>query len=69
MTLPKIDEIDDVSIASLRRKSPAERIQMAAEANETARLIVAGGIRHRHPEWSERRVQEEVARRMLSAAD
>ena len=30
---------------------------MAAEANDTARMLMAGGIRFTHPDWSEERVQ------------
>ena len=35
---------------------------MVAAANDTARMLAAGGIRYRHPEWSEGRIQQEVAR-------
>jgi hypothetical protein len=55
--------------AVLRQKTPAERIQMAAEANDTARILAAAGIRFQHPDWLEERVQREVARRMLNAAN
>ncbi len=64
-----LDVVDDDVAEILRRKTPAERIQMTAEANETARVLVAAGIRYRHPGWPEERVQFEVARRMLDAAD
>lgn len=66
---PSIEVVDDDLAEILRQKSPAERIQMAADANDTARLLAAGGIRFAHPEWSDERVQQEVARRMLHAAD
>ena len=66
---PSIDVVDDDIAEVLRRKSPAQRIQMAAEANDTARMLMAGGIRFTHPDWSDESVQREVARRMLDAAD
>jgi hypothetical protein len=66
---PSIDVVDDDIAEILRRKSPAERIQMAAEANDTARMLMAAGIRFTHPDWSEECVRREVARRMLDAAD
>jgi hypothetical protein len=64
-----IEVIEDDLAEILRQKTPAERIAMAADANETARIITAAGIRHCHPEWSEQQVQREVARRMLGEAD
>jgi hypothetical protein len=64
-----IEVLDDDIAAVLREKTPAERVAMAADANETARKLVAAGIRHFHPDWSERQVEREVARRMLREAD
>jgi hypothetical protein len=64
-----IEVIDDDLAVVLRQKTPAERIQMTADANDTARALSAAGIRFQHPDWSELQVQREVARRMLDAAD
>ena len=61
--------VDDFVADVLRHKTPGERIQMTADANDTARLLAAGGIRYQHPDWSSDRIQQEVARRMLNAAD
>ena len=58
------DEIADI----LRRKSPAERIQLTCDANDAARHMMAAGIRYANPNWSEDKIQQEVARRMLVAA-
>jgi hypothetical protein len=64
-----IEVIDDQMAAILRDKSVTGRIAMSADANDTARLLAAAGIRHVHPDWSEDQVQQEVARRMLGATD
>ena len=64
-----IEVIDDDLAEILRQKTPAERIAMTADANDTARILAAAGIRHGHPDWSEQQVQREVARRMLGEAD
>jgi len=64
-----IEVIDDDLAAVLRRKTPGERIQMIGDANDTARLLAASGVRHAHPDWTIKDVQYEVARRMLGAAD
>ena len=49
--------------------TPAERVEMIAAANRTARLLAAAGIRHHHPDWSEERVQAEVIRRVCGGTD
>jgi hypothetical protein len=64
-----IEAIDDDLAAVLRMKSPAERLRMVGEANDTARILAAAGIRYLHPDWCEDQICREVARRMLSAAD
>ena len=61
--------VDEQLAAILRTKTAAERIAMAADANDTVRLMTAAGIRYCHPDWSEAQVQQEVARRMLGAAN
>jgi hypothetical protein len=66
---PHIEVVDDEVAKVLRQMTPAQRIRMAADANDTARILAAGGIRYVHPEWTEARIQQEVARRMLDAAD
>jgi hypothetical protein len=64
-----IEVIDDDLANILREKTPVERIQMIGDANDTARLLAAAGIRYCHPDWSENQIQREIARRMLGAAD
>jgi hypothetical protein len=60
----RIEVIDDQMAAVLREKTVAERIEMIAAANRTARLIAAAGIRYQYPNWDESRVQAEVIRRV-----
>jgi hypothetical protein len=69
MRLIPHEVVADQVAAVLRQKSPAERIQMAAEAHDTARTLVAAGIRHVRPDWPDVRIKAEVARRMLDATD
>ncbi len=59
-----IEVVDEDLVAVLRQKTPAERIEMVAAANRTARLLAAGGIRFQHPDWSDEQVQAEVKRRV-----
>jgi hypothetical protein len=60
----QIEVVDEAVAAILRMKTPAERVAMAADANRTARYLMAGGIRLRHPEWSDEQIAAEVVRRM-----
>jgi hypothetical protein len=57
----KMEVVDDDLANVLREKSPAERIQMVGDADDTARVIPAAGIRYCYPFWLEDQVQQEVA--------
>ena len=68
-SLPQIECIDDQLAQILRNQSPAESVAQINSANEMARLLLAAGIRRQYPDWSDDAVSDEVARRMLRAAD
>lgn len=61
----QIEVVDDAIAEVLRGKSHAERIRMISDAHDTARQIVAGGVRHQHPTWNDTQVESEVRRRLL----
>ncbi len=60
----QIEVVDDAVAEILRRKTPAQRVEMIFQCNETMRLVVEGAIRTFHPQWDDRQVRAEVARRM-----
>lgn len=62
-----IEVIDDVQAEIYRQMTPAQRVQIAVDANEMARLMLKAQIERMHPDWSEEQVRREVARRMLNA--
>ena len=64
LSLRKIEVVDEDLAEVLRHKSPAEKIEMVAAANRTARLLAAAGIRYQHPDWNDDQVQAEVIRRV-----
>ena len=64
----QIEVVDEVMVPILRAKSPAERIQMAADCNVTVRFLVAAAVFRESPQLSEEQVHAEVARRMLRTA-
>lgn len=63
------DEIlDDRMAEVLRRKTPAERLEMTFAMWWFARDLVRASIREEHPDWSEDEVGRETARRMSHGA-
>jgi hypothetical protein len=65
LDLTRLEVVDKAMADVLRQKTPAERIAMALDANETARLLLEGHFRSYHPEWDDARIAEEIAKRML----
>ena len=61
----QIEPPDPQSVQALRDKSQAERLAMAFDCNRTARRMMAAQFKARFPDWSNDRIQAEVARRML----
>ena len=65
----RFEVVDDDVAEILRRKTPAERIQMALDANRLVRLRIEGHLRTVHPDWDASQIQAEIARRMLLGTD
>ncbi len=61
----RIEVVDPAMAEVFRQKTPAERIAMTCDANETMRLLIAGRLRTEHPDWEDDRISQEVAGRML----
>jgi hypothetical protein len=49
----------------LRRIRPEVRLKMAFELSDNLRSLVEAGVRQRHPDFDEQRVQQEVLRLMV----
>lgn len=49
----------------LRRLRPEARLKMAFELSDNLRSIVEAGVRLRHPDYNERKIQQEVLRLMI----
>ena len=60
----QIEVVDDTLAEVLRHKTTWERIGMVLSADRTARLLLEGSIRTRHPDWDDARVAREVVRRI-----
>ncbi len=61
----QIEVVDQAIADVMRQKSPAEKIALVGIAHRTAKRLLAAGIRHTHPDWSDDAIQEEVCRRLL----
>lgn len=64
----RIEIVDPAIALILRQKSPAERLEMIAAANRTARILAAAGVRFAHPLWDEAKVDAEVIRRVCGGS-
>jgi hypothetical protein len=61
-------DAEKVQRAVYRRLGGRERIGIAFRLNETVRRMAVSGIRSRHPEYSDREVQQAFARPRLGDA-
>lgn len=64
----QIEVLDDLMADVLRRKTPAERIGIGFGLWTSARRMLLTYLRKEHPEWTEERLQREVAGRMSHGA-
>ena len=69
MDAGQIEVVDEAVAAILRRKTPAERIALTADAHRTARALLTARVRSLHPDWADEQVQREVARRLTRGAN
>lgn len=64
----QIEVVDDAVAEILRRKTPAERVQIGLRMWTSARDMLTAHLKSSHPEWSIERVAREVARRLSHGA-
>ena len=60
---PCVEILDEAIVAVLRKKTPAERLAMAFDAERTMLLLLEAHLRWRHPDWDAQQVAREIARR------
>lgn len=61
-------EARDFVFATLRKLSPAKRLELACESSDELRVLTADGIRYRHPELTSDEVAD-AARALWLGAD
>ena len=55
----------DIQVEALRRLDGPTRVRMALDMSEEARQVTLAGIRHRHPDWTDTAVHQELLRLLL----
>jgi hypothetical protein len=61
---PVVERMDDAMAEILRKKTPQQRLRIAAGMWRSARVMLRGAIRQQHPDWDEEAVNREIARRI-----
>ncbi len=61
----QVEVLDDVMAEILRHKGPQDRLRIGFELWTSAHKMLMTHIRHSHPDWDDRAVEREVARRLL----
>ena len=62
---PAIESIDDVMADIYRRMKPQLRLEIGLELWISARQMLLEALQSFHPEWTQRQVEQEAARRMF----
>lgn len=60
----RIEVIDEAMAAALRLKSGAERLEIASRMFGSARRMLLSHLRSIHPDWDQRQIEQEAARRL-----
>lgn len=65
----KYEVVDDQMAEVYRKKTPAERVQIAFGLWTSTRKMLVNLLRSQHQDWDEKRILEEVARRMSGGSE
>ena len=63
-----LENLDDTMADIYRNKSPLERLRIAFGLWSLAKSVLVNGLRSLHPDWNERKIQEEAAKRISHGA-
>lgn len=65
---PVIEVVDDWTAGVMRRRTPAERLEIAFGLWTSTHLIITSMLKRLHPEWTDDQLAAEVARRLSHGA-
>ena len=63
-----IEVVDDDMAEVFRAMTGAQRLKIASDLFASARRMISSHLATEHPDWDERRIQEETARRLSHGA-
>lgn len=63
-----VEVMDDEMARVIRSKTGAERLRIASGMYASARRMLLSHLRAEHPDWDERRISQEAARRLSHGA-
>ena len=61
------DPIHPVQIEGFRRMTPAQKLEMVCDLYEAGIQLRVAGLRMKHPDWSQERLEFEARRSLLFA--
>jgi hypothetical protein len=61
------DPIHPVQIEGFRRMTPAQKLEMVCDLYEAGIQLRVAGLRMKHPDWSQERLELEARRSLLYA--
>ena len=61
-----IEVIDEKTVEFFSKKTGGQRMLMAAQMFETARMLIRSNIVSIHPDWNEEQIRKELYRRLGS---
>jgi hypothetical protein len=64
----QIEVVDDQMAEFLRRKTPGERIRVGFNLWTSARTMLFAHLKATYPDWTEEKLNREVARRLSHGA-
>ena len=64
----RIEVMSEEMAAVLRQKTGAQRLQIASSMFASARRMLISHLRAEHPDWDDRRIDREAARRLSHGA-
>jgi hypothetical protein len=59
-----VEVIDDIMVRILREKTPQQRLAIAFSLWTSAKKQLLNYLRTEHPDWSDSKIQKEVAKRL-----
>ena len=65
---PVVEVMDDQMAEIIRHKTGMERLKIASDMYSSARRMLMAHLRSEHPDWDERQIVREAARRMSHGA-